>query len=92
MKRRGGFAANIVHRMETKAAKGAELFYKYEVLGLFILVAIPLPGTGAWTGALVAAMLRLRMKVAIPAVGLGVCAAGIAVLALSYGVSIFFLA
>ncbi len=92
MKRRGGFAANIVHRMEVKAAKGAELFYKYEVLGLFILVAIPLPGTGAWTGALVAAMLRLRMKVAIPAVGLGVCAAGIAVLALSYGVSIFFLA
>lgn len=90
MKRRSGRPARLVARLEQKAARNAELFYKYELLGLFILVAIPLPGTGAWTGALVAAMLRLRFKMAIPVIGLGVCAAGIAVMVISYGVGAFF--
>lgn len=89
MKRRKGFCARLAECMEQKAAKGARLFYKYELLGLFILVAVPLPGTGAWTGALVAAMLRLRLKAAVPVIGLGVCTAGIAMLVLSYGVSVF---
>lgn len=89
MKRKKGFLADVVLRMESKAARGAKFFYKYELLGLFILVAVPLPGTGAWTGALVAAMLQLRMRNAIPVIGLGVCTAGIAMLTLSYGVSAF---
>ena len=55
-------------------------------MGLCILVAIPLPGTGAWTGALVAAMLQLRLKAAVPAIALGVCIAGIAVMIISFGV------
>lgn len=75
----------IAQRMKQKADKGAEMFYRYELLGLCILVAIPLPGTGAWTGALVAAMLQLRMKDAIPAIFLGVCIAGVVVLSLSCG-------
>jgi len=44
-----------------------------------VLVAIPLPGTGAWTGALIAAMLEMRLKHAFPAIALGVVAAGIVV-------------
>lgn len=90
MKKRGGFLCRIVKRMEEKADKNSALFYRYELLGLCILVAIPLPGTGAWTGALVAAMLRLRMHSAIPAIGIGVCIAGVIMLVLSCGVDFVF--
>ena len=48
-------------------------------------MAIPLPGTGAWTGALIAAMFNMRMKKAFPAIALGVLAAGIIISAVSYG-------
>lgn len=92
MERRGGIMYRIVQRMRQKADKGAKMFYRYELLGLCILVAIPLPGTGAWTGALVAAMLRLRMKAAIPAIFLGVCIASIVVLSVSCGFEIVFFA
>lgn len=87
MKKWGGIASKIVEYCEHKADKAAKMFYKYELLGLFILVAIPLPGTGAWTGALVAAMLRIRLKTAFPVISLGVLAAGIIMLILSCGVS-----
>ena len=66
--------------------KNGEKVKKYELLGLFILVAIPLPGTGAWTGALVAALMDIRLKKSIPAIALGVVAAGLIVSALMYGV------
>ena len=56
------------------------------VLGLVILVAIPLPGTGAWTGALVAAVLDIRMRHAVPAIFLGVLIAGVIVTAVTVGV------
>ncbi|HIR10358.1 MAG TPA: small multi-drug export protein [Candidatus Avoscillospira stercoripullorum] len=87
MKRRGGTLTRIVTALERKADRGAELFYRYELLGLCILVAVPLPGTGAWTGALVASMLRLRLKAALPAISLGVLIAGGIVLGISCGVS-----
>ena len=90
MKRRAGRLAKVVCRLEEKADRNAELFYRYELLGLCILVAIPLPGTGAWTGALVAAMLRLRLKAAIPTITLGVCLAGLLVMVVSYGVGALF--
>ncbi len=90
MKKRRGLCEQLAVRMERKAAKGAKLFYRYELLGLFILVAVPLPGTGAWTGALVAAILQVRLKTAVPVIGLGVCTAGIVMLFLSYGVSVVF--
>ncbi|MBR5261836.1 MAG: small multi-drug export protein [Oscillospiraceae bacterium] len=51
-----------------------------------LLVAIPLPGTGAWTGALVAAILDLRLRHALPAIFLGVIVAGVIVTAASLGV------
>ena len=87
MKRRGGTLTRIVTALERKADRGSELFYRYELLGLCILVAVPLPGTGAWTGALVASMLRLRLKAALPAISLGVLIAGGIVLGISCGVS-----
>ncbi len=72
--------------LRERAQKKAEAYYKYEMLGLFILVAIPLPGTGAWTGALVAAVMGLKARRAIPPIFLGVAAAGIIMLTLSLGV------
>ena len=79
---------NWVSRLEAKAAKNAEKVFKYENVGLFLLVAIPLPGTGAWTGALVAAFLDMRLKRAMPAITLGVITAGIIVYIITYGVTL----
>ena len=72
--------------IETRAHLKGRVVRKYRVLGLIILVAIPLPGTGAWTGALVAALLRIRMQIALPAIFLGVLIAGVLVTAVSCGV------
>ncbi len=79
----------FVSRLEKKAASKEELLKKYELLGLCILVAIPLPGTGAWTGSLVAAVFDIRLKHAFPAIALGVLIAGIIVSAVTYGVTVF---
>ena len=59
---------------------------KYRTIGLIILVAIPLPGTGAWTGALVADVLDLRLRTALPAIALGVLIAGIITTTMTCGV------
>ena len=77
--------ARIVDKMEEKANKHRDKVTKYGFWGLFILVAIPLPGTGAWTGALVAAVMELRFKTALPAIFLGVIGAAIIVSIVSYG-------
>ena len=72
--------------LENKGSKGAQKVQKYSFWGLFILVAIPLPGTGAWTGALVASLLDMRLKRALPAIAMGVAVAGLIVLSVTYGV------
>ena len=77
-----GFVAKI----ESKAHLKGETVQKYGPLGLLIFVAIPLPGTGAWTGALVAALMGLRIKFALPAIGAGVAAAGVIVTLVCRGV------
>ena len=79
---------SLVTKFETRAAKKAATVIKYEFWGLVILVAIPLPGTGAWTGALVAAMLDMRLKNALPAIALGVVIAGLIVTFVTYGATI----
>ena len=79
----------VVSELERKAESKEELLKKYELLGLCILVAIPLPGTGAWTGSLVAAVFDIRLKHAFPVIALGVLIAGIIVSIVSYGVAIF---
>ena len=78
--------AGLVYRLEKRASAKAKSIYKYELLGLAIFVAIPLPGTGAWTGALVAGVLNMRLKYALPAILSGVLAADAIICVLSYGV------
>lgn len=76
----------IASRLEARAEKAGDKLVKYEMLGLFILVAIPLPGTGAWTGSLVAALFDLRLRNAVPVIFAGVVAAGLIVFFITYGV------
>ena len=75
----------LVTGLEKRAADKSETVEKYAFWGLFILVAIPLPGTGAWTGSLVAAMMDMPMRKAFPAIALGVVGAGIIVAFVTYG-------
>ena len=81
---------SFVSRLEAKAQKNKEVVQKYEFWGLVLLVAIPLPGTGAWTGALVAAMMDMRLKRAMPAIILGVLIAGVIVTTVTYGAGALF--
>lgn len=71
--------------IERKAEKNKAKVARYEAFGLFTFVAIPLPGTGAWTGSLVAAMLDMRIKSALPAVFFGVVVAAFIMTIISYG-------
>ena len=80
---------SLVERMEQRADRKKDVVLKYEFWGLMILVAIPLPGTGAWTGALVAAMMDMQLKRAFPAIALGVVIAAFIVTWLTYGASMF---
>lgn len=90
MKKRTAWMRNIAEKLEAKAADKSDVIKKYEMLGLFFLVAIPLPGTGAWTGSLVAAVLGMRVKHSFPMIFLGVMAAGVIMTLGAFGVvSIF---
>ena len=75
----------IVQRLEDKAFAKSDNIRKYDMIGLMLFVGIPLPGTGAWTGALIAALLDMRLKRAIPAIFLGVIMASVIVGAISFG-------
>ena len=86
MKAKSRRLRGIAEKLEARAQAKGDILVKYETLGLFILVAIPLPGTGAWTGSLVAALFDLRMKHALPAIFLGVITAGLIMSVVSYGV------
>ncbi len=77
----------VVTKLENKAEKHRETVNRYKFWGLLILVAIPLPGTGAWTGALVAAMMEMRLKDAVPAIFVGVVVAAIIVAMVTCGVT-----
>ena len=86
MKKKSKFLAGIAEMLEKRAENKMDVIEKYEMLGLFILVAIPLPGTGAWTGSLISALLGLRLKNAFPMILLGVLTAGVIMMIISYGV------
>lgn len=76
----------LVHRLEAKAAAKSKQVEKYKKLGLFLFVAIPLPGTGGWTGALVAALMNMKLKDSLPSILSGILVAGFIMTLLSYGV------
>lgn len=73
--------------LERRAHLKGRLVRKYRLLGLTVLVAVPLPGTGAWTGALVASVLDIRLRDAMPAILLGLVIAGGIITALTVGMA-----
>jgi uncharacterized membrane protein len=75
----------LVDRMEQKGRSKFEKINRYKTLGLMIFVAIPLPGTGAWTGSLAAALMKMDFKSAMLSVALGTLIADIIMCVLSYG-------
>lgn len=85
MKKREGFLCNVALKLEEKALSKKEKIEKYKLFGLLLFVAIPLPGTGAWTGALVASVLRMNRKYAFVSIFVGVIIAGFIMTAVSYG-------
>ncbi len=76
----------IVYKIEKKANKNSSKVLKYENLGLYLFVALPLPGTGAWTGALIASMLGMKFKNAFISICLGILTAAVIMALFSYGV------
>ena len=76
---------SLVDALERKAHLKGQKVTKFKYLGLIVLVAIPLPGTGAWTGSLVAAFLDMPLRKAIPSIIVGVLIAGLAIGLLAHG-------
>lgn len=76
----------LVHKLTDRSMKGgSDKIKKYGVWGLILIVAIPLPGTGVWSGSLAAALMDLRFKWAFPAIFLGNLIAAIIIMMLSHG-------
>ena len=83
------FFNKVSNWLMEKAEKNRGKIEKYAMWGLILFVAIPLPGTGAWTGALIASLLDMRMKYSLPAIFAGVCLAGVIMCCASYGMVSF---
>ncbi len=75
----------MVEKLESRAMGKSEQIEKYQFLGLVLFVGIPLPGTGAWTGSLIASLLGMKFKKAFPAVLLGIVMATVIMSIVSYG-------
>ena len=76
----------LVEKLETKSMGKSEKIKKYEFWGLVLFVGIPLPGTGAWTGSLIASLLNIKVKKAFPAIFLGLVMATIIMCLITYGI------
>ena len=76
----------VVTSLEERADNKSDTVKRYGPWGLLLFVAIPAPGTGAWTGALIAALMNMDLKQAVSIIFVGVCIAGIIVTGLTYGV------
>lgn len=75
MQRRGGALQKAACWLERRGKAKSARIKRSELLGLYLFVAVPLPGTGAWTGALVAALLGRRLSHAMASIGAGVASA-----------------
>lgn len=71
--------------LENKAMNKSSTMEKGEFFFLLFFVGIPLPGTGAWTGSLIAALRKIPLKKAVPAIFLGLCLASAIMCTLCYG-------
>ena len=90
MTRKSGKLARLAEKLETKAEGKWDKIHRYQFFALTIFVAIPLPGTGAWSGALIAAVMNMRLRNALPSILLGVLIAGILVSGITYGFTSIF--
>lgn len=81
------YTKKLIAWLEKKAEKNRKTIDKYGWLGLYILVAVPLPGTGAWTGALVSSCFKMKFWPSMAAIIVGVLTAGAIVLGITYGVT-----
>ncbi|MDR1821229.1 MAG: small multi-drug export protein [Oscillospiraceae bacterium] len=90
LKEKSSFWRKCADKLEGKALKKQDALRKGEILGLILFVAIPLPGTGAYTGALIAAVLGMRIKKALPSIAAGVFIAGVIITVVTrLGIAIF---
>ncbi len=90
MTRKSGKLARLAEKLEAKAEGKWDKIHRYQFFALTIFVAIPLPGTGAWSGALIAAVMNMRLRNALPSILLGVLIAGILVSGITYGFTSIF--
>ncbi len=74
----------MVEKLEARAMSRKDRIERYEFWGLVLFVGIPLPGTGAWTGSLIAALLGIKFKKAFPAIVIGICMAAVIMWFISY--------
>lgn len=77
---------SVIERMENRALSKSDRIKKYGRWGLLLFVGIPLPGTGAWTGALIASLLRMKKRESLPFIFLGVILAGLIMSLLAFGI------
>lgn len=77
--------SGLVNKLENKAMSKKEQIERLQYIGLMLFVGIPLPGTGAWTGCLIAALLNMNKKKAMLYAVLGVIMAGVIMMIFSYG-------
>ena len=90
MTKKSGKLARLAEKLEAKAEGKWDKIHRYQFFALTLFVAIPLPGTGAWSGALIAAVMNMRLRNALPSILLGVLIAGILVSGITYGFTSIF--
>ncbi len=76
---------NLIEKLEIRSMRKSENVKKYRLWGLLAFVAIPLPGTGGWTGSLIAALLDMRISHSFPVIAFGILIANIIMSIFSYG-------
>ncbi len=76
----------LVEKLEARAMNRSDKIGRYEFIGLLLFVGIPLPGTGAWTGSLIAALLEIDLKKSSLAILCGIILAAVIMSIFSYGI------
>ena len=80
------FFGKVIEKLEIRSMRKSDTIQKYGKWGLLFFVAIPLPGTGGWTGALIAALFDMRIRTSTLVIALGVFIAGVIMSVISYGI------
>ncbi|MGI6249642.1 MAG: COG2426 family protein [Acutalibacteraceae bacterium] len=83
LRNKKGFS-KLIKKLEERSLRQSEKVKRWRDFGLVVFAAIPLPGTGGWTGALIAALLEMPVKKSFPLVALGVLIAGLIMSVVAY--------